>query len=227
MTSLKHWPKESRPSERIQHQPPSTLSIPELLSILIHTGNAQDNAFDLAMRLMDHFHHQVDKLFKASVDELMKVRGIGLAKATTIAAALELNRRIQGTPPPERYFIRNSRDSANFVRSQLGAFKQAEYGALYLVQGGWVKDAGLFKIKDPQSPRLDLQQLLRTALEVMAVSIITFDFCPSDSLQPTPAIQTRVSTIRQAAAKMDIKLLDHVLLNNERHFSFADEGFID
>ncbi len=132
MTSLKHWPKESRPSERLQRHSPVNLSISELLSILIHTGNAQDNALDLAIRLLDHFHHDLDKLSNASVQELMKIKGIGKAKAATIVAALELGRRVRKEASPDRHFIRNSGDSVNFVRSLLGEFKQAEFGALYL-----------------------------------------------------------------------------------------------
>jgi DNA repair protein RadC len=226
MTSLKHWPKGSRPQERLFQHRPASLSVPELLSILIRTGNAQANAVELAMRILDHFHHKMDKLFNASVIELMKIKGIGKAKAAAIAAAFELGRRVRNAPPPERYFIRDSRASVDFIRSLLGHPEPGLSGALYLVQAGWVIDAGTFILKNPMSQTPDLKQLLQKALEVMAVSIITFEIYPSGTLWPTHECQNRITTIRQTAAKIDIKLLDHLLLNNESYFSFADTGLI-
>jgi DNA repair protein RadC len=226
MTSLKHWSKESLPSERIRSQRPGTLSIPELISILLRTGNGQHNAVELAMRLLDHFDHQLIKLANASALELMKVKGIGKAKATTIAAALELGRRVKKEPLPERYFIRHSSDSAYFVRHLLGNFDHAKFGALYLVQAGWVADAGVFTVKNPASGIQELKLLLKKALEVGAVSIITYEIIPSATLRPDCELKNRVGLIRSAAKMVDIKLLDHLLINKDHHFSFGDRGLL-
>ena len=137
MTSLKHWPKESRPSERLQRHSPVNLSISELLSILIGTGDAQHNAVELAMRLLDHFHHDLDKLSNASVQELMNIKGIGKAKAATIVAALELGRRARKEAPPDRHFIRNSGDSGQFCPLTTGRI-QASRIRHTLSRPGWL-----------------------------------------------------------------------------------------
>ena len=89
-TSIKHWSFDDRPREKLMTQGASNLSISELLAILINCGNKDKSAIDLAKEVMLACHQNLNELGKSGIDDLMKVKGIGKARAVTISAALEL-----------------------------------------------------------------------------------------------------------------------------------------
>src|SRR5213083_685979 len=92
--SIKQWAKDDRPREKLLIHGPSYLSDSELLAILIHHGQKNKTAVDLAKELLDKLgKNNLNELAKSSIADLMKIPGIGEAKAVTITAALELGRR--------------------------------------------------------------------------------------------------------------------------------------
>jgi DNA repair protein RadC len=175
--------------------------------------------------LLDRYGN-LNTIGKCTPGDLMKVPGIGLAKATTIIAALELGRRQREEPLPERYFIRNSRESANYARPWLGHLPYEAFAVMYLVQAGWVKAFDLVSNGGISSTTVDSRLILKRALEENAVSLIVFHNHPSGSLRPSKSDEQLTQKLSQAARTMDIKLLDHVIIGEGGHFSFADEGLL-
>jgi DNA repair protein RadC len=107
-------PNNERPRERLLQQGAKVVSNTELIAILLRTGTEQENALQLAQRLLSHFgglHH----LAQATPAELMNVRGLGSAKATQIAAALEIGNRLAASKPIERAQIKSAEDAAQLV----------------------------------------------------------------------------------------------------------------
>ncbi len=109
---ITRWPKKERPRERLLEQGPQPLTEAELLGILFGKGTRRKTAIDLARELLDQ-HESLQKLFSRSPSELMKVKGIGSAKAATLSAAFELVRRIQSQSHIPKTFFKRSSDVAN------------------------------------------------------------------------------------------------------------------
>jgi DNA repair protein RadC len=209
----------------ITHRPAS-LSQAELLAILIRNGSRKHSALEIARQLLDRYG-DLYAIGRCTPGDLMKVPGIGMAKATAIIAALELGRRLREEPLPERYFIRSSRDSANYARPWLGHLPYEAFAVMYLVQAGWVKAFDhLVSNGGISSTTVDTRLILKRALEEGAVSLIVFHNHPSGSLRPSKSDEQLTQKLSQAARTMDIKLLDHVIIGEGGYFSFADEGLM-
>src|ERR1044071_8185874 len=118
-TSIKHWDVDDRPREKIFSKGPAALSDSELLAILINTGNKNKSAVDLAKDVLKLGKNNLNELGKLSVKDLMKIKGIGEAKAITLSAALELGRRRQASLSLLKSVIKSSNDIAEYLRITL------------------------------------------------------------------------------------------------------------
>src|SRR6185436_19152803 len=93
--SIKKWAKDDRPREKLLSKSPSELSDSELLAILIQNGRRQKSAVEIAKEVLRMGNNNFNELRRVPIKKLMKINGIGMAKAITIAAALEISRRQQ------------------------------------------------------------------------------------------------------------------------------------
>src|SRR6185436_18627754 len=117
--SIKQWAKDDRPREKLLSRGAENLSNSELLAILIHNGTKQRTALDLAKDILKIGKDNLHELGKLSLNDLMKVKGIGEAKAITIAAAMELGRRRHSGPSLEKFIITTSHNVAEYLRIYL------------------------------------------------------------------------------------------------------------
>jgi DNA repair protein RadC len=110
-TSIKNWAEDDRPREKMMKQGSEMLSNSELLAILINNGSKDRSAIDLAKEILKLAHNNLDELGKLSLKDMQKVKGIGIAKAISITAALEIGRRRNATETtPERESAEQQRD---------------------------------------------------------------------------------------------------------------------
>jgi DNA repair protein RadC len=104
--SIKSWAEEDRPREKLSAQGRRALTDAELIAILIGSGSRTESAVELSKRILHHYDNDLNKLAKASIQELSNFRGIGEAKAISIIAALEIGRRHDASafnrPEPRR-----------------------------------------------------------------------------------------------------------------------------
>src|ERR1035438_6309838 len=117
--SIKIWAKDDKPREKLLSKNPMALSDSELLAILINNGTKGKSAVDLAKELLFLGKNNLTELGKLSIKELMNIKGIGEAKAVTIAAAMELGRRRQGIASLEKQFVKDSREIASYLQATL------------------------------------------------------------------------------------------------------------
>src|ERR1700748_3132981 len=94
-SSIKDWAKDDQPRQKLLLKNPQALSDSELLAILIQSGTKESSAVEIAREILKICKNNLNELGKYPVRELTKIKGIGLAKAITISAALELGRRRQ------------------------------------------------------------------------------------------------------------------------------------
>ena len=218
------WAEDDRPREKLLSKSPHSLSDSELLAILIRNGAQKLNAVELAKNVLKAGKDNLQELGKLSVRDLMKIRGIGEAKAITIAAAMELGRRRQATLSLERPLVKDSRAVAAYLQTLLRDYHHEVFGVIYLNRAGKIKHFEILSQGGITGTIADPRLIFKKALEEEAVSIILCHNHPSGSLRPSRADEELTTKIREGAKYLDIKLLDHIIVGDEGYFSFADEG---
>ncbi len=222
-TPIKHWAKDDRPREKMLLKGYTALSNAELLAILINNGTKDKSAVDVAKALLAAVNNDLQKLGKLSIREILKlkIKGVGEAKAISIAAALELGLR-RDVAEKRLNVVVQSRAVAEYLRAQ---FKYLQH-VVYLNRANKIKHYEIISEGGITGTIADPRIILKKALENDAVSIILCHNHPSGSTKPSRADQELTKKISEAASYLDIKVLDHIIVSEEGYYSFADEGLL-
>jgi len=224
--TIKQWAKDDRPREKLISLGADKLSNSELLAILIHNGTPKRSALDLARDILKLGGNNLNELGKLTLKELTKVKGIGEAKAVTIAAALELGRRRQAGDMLQKNIARNSKEIAAFLQEKFKDHKHEIFAVVFLNQASKILGVEIVSEGGITGTVADPRIILRRALEKDAVKIILCHNHPSGSLKPSKADELLTERMKKAAELMDITLLDHIIVSDEGYYSFADDGVI-
>ncbi len=225
-TSIKNWAKDDRPREKMLHNGAAALSNSELIAILINNGSRDKSAVDLAKEVLKLGTDNLNELGKLSLKELQQVKGIGEAKAISIAAALELGRRRQTSGTLEKAVIKSSRDIAEYLKVVLKDFTYEVFAVLFLNRSNKINHFEIISRGGITGTVADPRIILKKALEEDATSLVLSHNHPSGSLQPSRADEELTKKIIEAAKYFDIKIIDHIIVSEEGYFSFADEGLL-
>lgn len=223
---LKDWAKEDRPREKLSMQSAAFLTDVELLAILIQQGNKDASAIDIADELLRRCNYKLSVLARLSIKDLMKIKGIGIAKATILQAAMELGKRRMGGEIITEDIVRDSKSVATYLQSKLMDLPHEVFAVIFLNRANKIKHFQVISSGGMTGTVADPRIILKKALEEEAVSIILCHNHPSGNLKPSKADQEVTEKIKQAAKYFDIQVLDHIIVSNEGYYSFADEGAI-
>ncbi|HNU15519.1 MAG TPA: DNA repair protein RadC, partial [Chitinophagaceae bacterium] len=185
--SIKQWSKDDRPREKLLYSGAENLSNSELLAILIHNGTRQRSAVDLAKDVLKLGQDNLVELGKLSIKDLMKIKGIGEAKAITIAAALELGRRRQAASSLNKTLVKTSSDIAAYMQTRLKDYRHEVFAVLYLNRANKINHFEIVSEGGITGTVADPRIILRRALEEDAVNLILCHNHPSGSLKPSRA----------------------------------------
>lgn len=224
--SIKQWAKDERPREKLLSSGAENLSNAELLALLIQNGTRKQSALDLAREIMKLGRDNLGELGKLSVRELMRVKGIGEAKAVTIAAALELGRRRENSRLSDKEPVRGSQDIARYLQVRFRDLRHEVFAVLYLNRANKIRHFEIVSEGGITGTVADPRIILRKALEQDAVSLILCHNHPSGSLRPSRSDEMLTAKIKSAAAFLDLTVLDHIIVSEEGYYSFADEGIL-
>ena len=224
--SIKEWAKDDRPREKLRMKGPETLSDSELLAILITNGTRQKTALDLAKEVLQLGKNNLSELGKLTVQDLMKVKGIGEAKAITIVAALEIGRRRQATASRQKETISSSADVAAYLQTLFKDYQHEVFAVLFLNRSNKINHFQIISEGGITGTVADPRIILKRALEENAVSLILCHNHPSGSLKPSRSDEELTQKIKEASRFFDIKVLDHLIVSEDGYFSFADEGIL-
>ncbi|KIC89504.1 DNA repair protein RadC [Flavihumibacter sp. ZG627] len=224
--SIKSWAKDDRPREKLLSKSPISLSDAELLAILLNNGNRDRSALDLARDLMQLCRNNLQELGKLSVFDLMKVKGIGEAKAVIITAAMELGRRRQAALALDCPIITSSRDVALYLQQLFQDYRHEVFVVLFLNRANKIRHSEIISSGGITGTVADPRIIMKKAIEQEAVALILSHNHPSGNLKPSKADEELTYKIREAAKLLDIKVMDHIIVSTEGYFSFADEGLL-
>ena len=224
--SIKQWAKDDRPREKLLSKGADALSDSELIAILLTNGTREKSAVDLAKDILRAGKDNLNELGKLNVKELMKIKGIGEAKAITIVAALEIGRRRQAVASREKTVVTSSTDVAHYLQALLKDYRHEVFAVLFLNRANKINHFQVISEGGMTGTVADPRIILRKALEEDAVSIILCHNHPSGSLKPSRADEELTLKIKEAARYFDIKVLDHLIVSDDGYYSFADEGIL-
>lgn len=222
--SIKSWAVEDRPREKLMQKGVESLSDAELLAILLVSGTKTHTALDLGKELMHKAKNSLSELGKLHLDDLLKIKGIGKSKAITILAALELGRRRKFSSPAKKQQITSSKDVYEIFQPLLGDLPHEEFWVLILNRSNRVIEKICISKGGLSGTVIDTRVILNKALSRLGSALIICHNHPSGNTEPSEADRSITRKIKNAAATMDISLLDHVIIADDRYFSFADNG---
>jgi len=225
--SIKSWAEEDRPREKLLLKGKSSLSDAELIAILLRTGVKGNSALDIAKKLLHQVKGDLNTLGKLSVNELKKVeKGLGDTKSITILAALELGRRRQASEIREKPVIKSSKDSYEYIYSEIGDLSHEEFYVLYLNKANRVMNHKLISSGGITGTVVDMKIVFKHAMELLATSIIAVHNHPSGNINPSQADIELTRKLRMGAEQLELALLDHLIIGDKAYYSFADQGML-
>ncbi len=223
---ITHWSEDDRPREKMMLKGKSALSDAELVAILIGSGSRNESAVALSKRILASVSNNLSSLGKQSLAQLMEFKGIGEAKAITIAAALELGRRRKEESPLELVKVASSKVMYQEMYPIIGELPHEEFWVVYLNNSNKIIFKAQLSKGGITGTVVDIRLVFKIALEQNAVAIILTHNHPSGKLQASDADIQVTKRIKNAGQQLEITVLDHVIVTEHGYFSFADEGIL-
>jgi DNA repair protein RadC len=220
------WAVEDRPREKLIQKGTSSLSDAELLAILISSGTKNKSAVDIGRELLGIVNNNLNSLGKLTITDLRKIRGIGIARAVTIAAALELGRRRKLSEVEYVAQIRSSKDVSDIFQPLLSDIMHEEFWILFLNRSNKVITQMKLSQGGLSGTVTDVRMIMKKAVECLASGIIVCHNHPSGNLNPSESDSKITQKIKEAGNLMDIQLLDHLIISDKDYYSFADNGLL-
>jgi DNA repair protein RadC len=222
---INKWPESERPRERLLEHGPEHLSDAELLTILLRVGDRGKSAYDLAKELLIACQglHGLDA---KSVHELCEMKGIGMAKAAQIKAALELAKRLHQDRAAQREHFQTSRDIFEYMRLRVQNQPREQFFVLLLTsRNRLLSEKKLFEGTLHES-QVNAREVVKLAINEQAGAVAFVHNHPSGQVTPSADDIGITKKLQHACSAVDIVVLDHVIVAGERYFSFADEGML-
>ncbi|SDE73400.1 RadC family protein [Sporomusa acidovorans] len=221
---MKELPAAERPREKLLAKGAQALSNAELLAILLRTGTKNIPVNRLAEQLLAKY--ELAGLASISPPELSKTTGIGLVKAVTLVAGIELGRRLNQREPGQRPIIRSPQDAADLVMPELRYQTKEHFMALLLSTKNHVIARAIISVGSLNASIVHPRELFREAISYSAAAVILVHNHPSGD--PTPS-QEDISLTKQlveAGNLLAIFVLDHVIIGDGKYVSFKEKGII-
>lgn len=227
MAMVRELPENERPRERLLSYGAQYLSNAELLALLLRSGSKDKSVLQLAEQVLCVYKEAgISSMMNASPTELTRIKGIGKAKAAEIIAAVELGRRLSADKKLERCTVKGPEDVAAYAMPRL-RFEQKENFAVVLMNiRNQILSMPIVSVGSLTSSIVHPREVFKVAVQGTAASIILVHNHPSGD--PTPSKEDVSVTRRlvQAGKLMDIPVLDHVVIGDDRYISLKEQGLM-
>jgi DNA repair protein RadC len=226
LQNIKQWAEEDRPREKLINKGKAALTDAELIAILLRSGSTRESAVDLAKRILKSASDNLIELSKLSLNELLAFPGIGEAKALSIIAALELGKRRRVAEVSEKHAISSSRDVFEYFQSAHADAPYEEFWILLLNRANKILKKVMISEGGVAGTVADPKRIFKVAIENNASAMVLCHNHPSGNLKPSEADIKLTKKLKEAGVLLEINIIDHIIICEERYFSFADEGLL-
>lgn len=224
LTGIKSWAQDDRPREKLLARSSLAMTDAELLAILLGSGTRELSAVDLARHILASANNNLSDLSRFSIKDMMKFKGIGEAKAITIAAALELGRRRRLQESLQKKKIISSRDAFDIMHPVLSDNNYEEFWIILLNRNNMVQKNHRISEGSISGTVADPKKIFKIALEGQASSIILCHNHPSGNIKPSNHDLQITEKCKKAGLFLELPVLDHIIIAGNNYYSFADEG---
>lgn len=224
--SIPYWSADDRPREKLLKYGEHTLSNAELLAILIRTGTPGRSAVDIGRELLHKFK-SLRAMSGIDVSEFKEINGLKDAKIAQIKAAIELGRRMLSEEKAIDNPVKCSSDVANFLMPLMRDLKKERFVLLLLDRRNTITD--VIDIDHGTVDRANpyIRDIIQTAIRYNSPSIIVAHNHPSGAVTPSGDDKIFTKSLMMATKATGISFFDHIIIGDNRFFSFADEGLIE
>jgi DNA repair protein RadC len=212
---------DDRPREKLLHHGAAALGDNELVALVIGNGSRRGNALTIANSLLAA-HGGLHGLTRCVVDDLVRIAGIGRARAAQIVAALELGRRTLGHAPSARLRIRNSQDAAAYLMPRFGSRGVEQFGIVLLDARHRVMRTAVLAVGTLNSLGVEPRDVFREAAIGGATAIVIFHNHPSGDPTPSPEDVALTRRLVAAGLLIGIDVVDHLVLGDARYWSIKE-----
>lgn len=222
--TIKDLPKDQRPREKLMLHGAASLSNAELIAILLRTGTKKETAVGLAERLLNK--SGLIGLAMMQPQDLCKLKGIKTAKAVTVAAALELGKRLSTAGFHERPLIRCPQDAANLMMARLRYEQKEHFISLLLNMKNYVIASPVISVGSLNASIVHPRELFRQAISYSAAALIMVHNHPSGDPTPSQEDIEITQKISAAGELLEIKVIDHIIIGDGKYVSLKEKGII-
>lgn len=222
---LRDMPSEERPRERMMQYGAGSLSHTELLAILFRTGTRDESAVHLAQRVLSSIGG-IRNLVDISLDELVKLKGIGPAKAVQLKAGIELGQRLAKARLPEAQVIRSPRDAADILMEQLRYLQKEHFVCLFLNTKNHIIAQETLSIGSLNSSIVHPREVFRAAIKCSSASVVCAHNHPSGDPTPSPEDIRMTERLCEAGEIVGIDVLDHIVIGDGEFISLKEQGLM-
>lgn len=223
--SIKDWNADEKPRERLISNGASTLSNAEIIAILLRSGTRSISAVDLARKVVE-LREDLSELAACDYAEFKQVKGIGDAKAVTLAAAFELAKRVEIRPFERLAAIKSSKDVADFLAPKMAFLKKEIFVALLLNSSNRIIREAKISEGSLNSSIVHPREAFRPAIVESAAAVIFAHNHPSGNPEPSEQDKRLTRQLAEAGKILGIKVLDHIIIAGKKHTALADFGLV-
>jgi DNA repair protein RadC len=225
--TIKDWPEEDRPREKLLAKGAHALTETELLAIILRNGNAStgESAVDHARILLNQFGG-LGGIEAASASEIAAVKGIGPAKVAQLKASLEIGKRIGSQKWETGQPLRSAEDVYQHFRENLGREKRELFYVVLLNN----KNRKMREVKVSEgsltASLVHPREVFNPVIRDSAAGVIFVHNHPSGDPAPSPEDIDITKRLKEVGDVMGVRVLDHVVIGHDRYFSFNDKGML-
>lgn len=223
--TIKELPKDYRPRERLLNYGSNSLSDFELLGILLRVGSNGETAIKLGERLIKHFG-SIKAVSSASANELIKIKGIGEAKAAQVLAAFEIGRRYLRYYSPGRSQISSPPDAIKILEGELKSLDREHFKAILMDTKNHIIGVSNISVGSLNSSIVHPRELFKDAIRNSANSMILAHNHPSGDTNPSNEDINLTRKLVEIGNLLGISIVDHIIIGNNEHFSFKEKNLI-
>ncbi len=223
---IQEWDSTERPREKFIEKGAESLSNAELLAILLRSGNREENAIELARRILFDAGNSLSTLKKYRIEDYNKFKGVGPGKALSIMATFEICRRAESEKQPEAAQIYSSQNVAAIMLPILKDLQHEECWVIYLNTANKIIAKERISSGGINCTVVDIKIIIKRAMSKLASSIILIHNHPSGSLYPGEQDKIQTRKLQNAAQMCDLILTDHIIIGGKGYYSFLDEGLL-
>jgi len=220
---IKDLPKVDRPREKLIAKGAENLKDSELLAILLRTGLAGKNVIEMASQILTK--QSKKRLLQMTYEDLLKVKGIDSAKATTLLAAFELAKRAMEVNDTNLSTINNANDAAAQL-TDIRNRKKEHFVVLYLNAKNQLVHKETISMGTLNVNLVHPREVFEPALKHSAAQIVVAHNHPSGSPEPSEDDIEITKRLTEAGKIMGVEIMDHVIVAKNGHFSFKEEKLL-